>query len=93
VNLLLLKFPNGATYFRTRVVAYFRGVSVKDESAILNVSLLFTVMPQVKGYYPTYVPLYVKGMGEGVRMRDEGHMTTEMLLMARFAHCRRHSRT
>lgn len=64
MNLLLLKVPNGATYFRTTVVAYIRGVSVKDEAAILNVSLLFSVMPQVKGYYPTYVPLYVKGMGE-----------------------------
>jgi len=65
VNLLLLKVPNGATYFRTTVVAYIRGVSVKDAAAILNVSLLFSVMPQVKGYYPTDVPLYVRGMGKG----------------------------
>ena len=73
MNLLLLKFPNGATYFRTTVVAYIRGVSVKVAAAILNVSLLFSVMPQVKGYYPTYVPLYVKGMGN--RKTDAGHMS------------------
>jgi hypothetical protein len=69
VNLLLLKGPNGATYFRTTVVAYIRGVSVKDAAAILNVSLLFSVRPQAKGYYPTYVPLYVEGMGRG-RQRE-----------------------
>jgi len=39
-------------------------VCVKDAAAILNVSLLFSVMPQVKGYYPTDVPLYVRGDGE-----------------------------
>lgn len=70
MNLLLLKVSNGATYFWTTVVAYIRGVSVKDEAAILNVSLLFSVMPQVKGYYPMYVPLYVKGMWKGGTERE-----------------------
>ena len=49
------------------MVAYIRVVSVKDAAAILNISLLFSVMPQVKGYYPTDVPLYVKGMGKGAQ--------------------------
>jgi len=71
VNLLLLEVPGGATYLSTAVVAYFLLVSVKDAAAILNVSLLFSVMPQVKGYYPAYAPLYVKGLGkrEGRRVK------------------------
>jgi hypothetical protein len=50
--------PTGAPSFRTTVVAYFLLVSVKNAAAeALNVSLLFSVMPQAKGYYPTYAPL------------------------------------